>query len=677
MKDNLKRSASVRDHLAENTSRGKLLTFPRNYSGMANPLENTGTHGTGAPSSDDLRIYLQRLLASPAFSISSRRGQLLKYLVEHTLAGDGDKVSEYAIGLDVFQKPASFDPRIESVVRTEVSRLRQRLKDYYADEGRKDPIVIDFPQRSYAATFDFPKQVDLQNAAAPSVAAQRPSLIAASSSAERVRNSRLAILAVVLFAALAIAGYAYWKSRATPAGGKLPLNSIVVLPFENYSVNGADQYLADGMTEELTNDLAEWRDLRVVARTSAYAFKGKGEDVRKIGTDLNVDAVLEGSFTKQGERIRITAQLNRTSDGYHLWSHSYESQSSDLMAVQDQVASAIAATIRQVRGGNPPVVRASTNNPEAHDLYLQGEFQLNVRTADSLKKAVDLFNAAIAKDPSFAAAYIGIARAEIGAVSLQSVAPEQGIAAAKQAAQKAIDLDANLGEAHGLLATIAYTWDWDWPRSESEFRRAIDLGAGAETRARYGWSLATRGRFAEAHEQLRSAQDLDPLATVPYFDEVFVFLFERNFSAEHHLTDRMLQLNPDYVGTRIMIVDMKVVQHQCPDALTEAKLAVQKYPAPVTNMAMAMAYACGGDKQQALSLIHEVTSTAAAGFTSPYVLALTYATLGDRNNTIAQLQKSADHHEGQILYIKYDPSFDNVRADARFVALEKRVGLVP
>ena len=139
MKDNLKRSVSFGAHLAEQRLVVNFATFPRNYSGMADPLEKTGSSGSGAPSGDDVRAYLQRLLASSAFSISSRRGQLLKYLVEHTLAGDGDKVSEYAIGLDVFQKPASFDPRIESVVRTEVSRLRQRLKDYYADEGRKGP----------------------------------------------------------------------------------------------------------------------------------------------------------------------------------------------------------------------------------------------------------------------------------------------------------------------------------------------------------------------------------------------------------------------------------------------------------------------------------------------------------------------------------------------------------
>jgi Tfp pilus assembly protein PilF len=251
-----------------------------------------------------------------------------------------------------------------------------------------------------------------------------------------------------------------------------------------------------------------------------------------------------------------------------------------------------------------------------------------------------------------------------------------GIALSKQAAQKAIDLDSNLGEAHGLLASIAYTWDWDWPRSESEFRRAIDLGAGAETRARYGWSLATRGRFTEAHEQLRLAQDLDPLNNVAYFDEVFAYMFERNYSAEQHLLERMLQLSPDYVGSRIMQTDLDVVQHHCAEAISDAQVAAQRYPAPVTKITMAMAQACGGNRKEALRLISEPEVSTPAGFTSPYVLALVYATLDDRDSVIAQLQKSAEHHEGQILYIKYDPSFDNARTDPRFVALEKRVGLI-
>jgi TolB-like protein len=154
-----------------------------------------------------------------------------------------------------------------------------------------------------------------------------------------------------------------WRQHTSHLLPKQAISAIVVLPFQNYSPDHQDDYIADGMTEELTNDLAQWHDLRVVARTSAFAFKGKGEDVRQIGQQLSVDTVLEGSFTRQGDHVRITAQLNRTADGYHLWSKSYESQDKDLLAVQEEVATSITDAIRQLRGGTPPVIHAETKQP--------------------------------------------------------------------------------------------------------------------------------------------------------------------------------------------------------------------------------------------------------------------------------------------------------------------------
>lgn len=294
----------------------------------------------------EIRDYLAQLLASPQFAASGRRGQLLQYLVQHTLAGDADKVTEYAIGLDVFHKPTSFNPQIESVVRTEFSRLRQRLKDYYAADGHHDPIVIDFPPRSYAASFAFRNAVEIPRTAS------RPEPALPGPAARRPLTLRITALTLAFLAPVAVAAFAIWREHARLGAWKQPIHAIVVLPFENYSPDHQDEYIADGMTDELTNDLAQLRDLRVVARTSAFAFKGKGEDVRRIGQQLNVDAVLEGSFTREGNRIRITAQLNRTGDGYHLWSRSYEMQSNNLLVAQQQVARSIVAAIRQVRGGS-------------------------------------------------------------------------------------------------------------------------------------------------------------------------------------------------------------------------------------------------------------------------------------------------------------------------------------
>ncbi len=219
--------------------------------------------------------------------------------MEHTLKGDADKINEYAIGLDVFQRPTSFDPRIESVVRTEFSRLRQRLKDYYAEDGRRDTVVIYFPPRSYVASFTFRDAAKPgETTAFPEPARAAPQLVPTIE--RQVRRTWITgAIVVTCVAAFVVAGIMLWNQHVSTAATKQamqePIHAIVVLPFENYSPDHQDDYVADGITEELTNDLAQWRDLRVVARTSAFAFKGKSEDVRQIGQQLNVDTVLEGA----------------------------------------------------------------------------------------------------------------------------------------------------------------------------------------------------------------------------------------------------------------------------------------------------------------------------------------------------------------------------------------------
>jgi len=654
-------------HIRRGRARGKIGQFPRKRPFMPGTIESHVSFQAPDSRSREIRSYMAELLAKPQFATSGRRGQLLQYLVEHTLAGDADKVNEYGIGLDVFQKPTSFDPRIESVVRTEFSRLRQRLKEYYAEEGRRDRVVIDFPPRSYAATFTFPRETAVEepvDAVQRMPAKTRPAL----SMVRRVTALVLAGLAPVL-----VAVFALWREHARPALSKQPIHAIVVLPFENYSPDHQDEYIADGITEELTNDLAQWRDLRVVARTSAFAFKGKGEDVRQIGHQLKVDAVLEGSFAREGDRVRITAQLNRAADGYHLWSHSYETETKDLLGVQEQVANSIAAAIHEVQGGSPPAIHADTTNPEAHDLYLQGEYQSYLDTPESTKKAVALFQAALAKDPSFARAYLAMGDAELNQVALTTVSAEEGIPRVRQAIQKAIDLDPNSGGAWGEMAVISYSWDWNWDRAEEEFRRALDLGAGAGTRESYGWSLTTRGRFAQAHEQLHLAADQDPLAIAAPYDEFFTYNFERDGPGEKRVLDEMNRLQPNFVGEHALTVVMAVQEHDCSTAQTEADWMARSYATlPATQSVLAYAAACAGNHTEALRRVKQMIALQAPA----YQIAIAYALLHDKDSAIAALTKAADAHEGQILYLKYDPFFDEIRGDPRYVALEKRVGLI-
>jgi TolB-like protein len=642
---------------------------------MPGIIESHASPRTPDSRSQAIRSTLERLLGTQHFSASSRRGQLLRYLVEHTLKGDADKINEYAIGLEVFQRPTSFDPRIESLVRTEFSRLRQRLKDYYAEDGRRDTIVIDFPPRSYVASFTFRDASKLRETTAfPDPA---PALELAPPSARRARRIWL-IGAIAVTCVAAVAAIMLWNHHASLAAAKQPIKepiqAIVVLPFENYSPDHQDDYIADGITEELTNDLAQWRELRVVARTSAFAFKGKGEDIRTIGQQLNADTVLEGSFTRDGNRVRITAQLNRATDGYHLWSHSYETQSNDMLAMQDEVATSITDAIRLIRGGSAPAIHEPTTNPEAHDLYLQGEYQYYLHTQESLAKAIELFQAAIARDPNFARAYLGVGLAELAESSMTTVTQEETLPRVRAAAEKAIEIDPNLGDAHGLLADVIYTWELKWNDAETEYRRAIDLGAGAEVRARYGWSLATRGRFADAHEQLRLAAEQDPLSILPPFDEFLASYLERDVAGQQRALDRLHQINPQFFGGPAWTLVGAMARHDCAAVLGNATQFAKTYPKlPVTETMLAFDAVCRNDKTAALQRTRQMEAEQAPH----YQRAIVYALLHDKDEALAELNRAADAHEGQILYIKYEPFFDEIRNDPRYVALEKRVGLIP
>jgi hypothetical protein len=304
---------------------------------------------------------------------------------------------------------------------------------------------------------------------------------------------------------------------------------------------------------------------------------------------------------------------------------------------------------------------------------MQGEFQFNLRTPEGMKKSEELFEAAVAKDPGFASAYLGIARAEISEISMTTTTNEQSVPRVRQAAQKAIELDPNLGEAYALLAYIDYVWDWNWNGAEAEFRRALQLGANPETSAQYGWSLTTRGRFTEAHEQLLLAAEQDPLSILSPFDEFFTYNFERDLVGQKKNIQQMLKIRPNFLGAHALNVVTDVQQHDCHGARSEADWIEKNFPTvPLTQSTLAFAAACEGNKAEALSQIKKMSAANAPA----YQLAIAYALLHDSDNTIAQLTRSADAHEGQILYLKYDPFFDEIRNDPRFVALEKRVGLI-
>lgn len=644
----------------------------------------------GPSESAAARAALDRILASPGFGSGTRRSQLLKYLVEQWLNGESDHITEYGLGLDVFGRPASFDPRIDSIVRTEVSRLRVKLREYYQDAGRGDPVVIEIPQRSYAPAMSIRREERVGETSAPAgilaadpnggykgYAADAPAPAASVPvmfEAERGRKGpvRSVWRAAALWTVAGIASVGAIVLAISARGhSSPPVTSVVVLPFQDYSPGRDAEYLADGVTEELTNQLAQDRDLRVVARTSASVFKNKGVDVREIGKRLNVGAALEGSLAKDGDSLRVTAQLNRTSDGYHLWSRSYVAEFSDLGKVQAEIGSAVESA---VTGRGAPKEEAAPD-PEAHDYFLQGSFQLARQTPESLDRSLELFQKAADKDPGYVDAWRGIARAEISRIHYTVEAPRPAFERARRALERALDIRPGDPETLGQLADIDYVYYWDWPRAEKEFQQAVQGGARAPTYSYYGWALATRGRFDEARKQFELAQDLDPLGAGPRFNRALALLLERRFGEARRIFQESIEAGISPLDAHLMLGVTAVYEHNCAEAGTQFDWFAKHLQAPVADFGLALGAACAGNRTQAADYIARAESGGGKGFVSPYQLAMAQASVGNADAAFGDLEKSADAREGQIFYIKYDPIFDGIRKDPRMDALCKRIGL--
>jgi len=609
----------------------------------------------------EVRAYLEKLLRGPVFIGAPRRIRLMRYLVERTLSGEGDRVNEYAIGIDVFDKLPSFDPRSDSIVRTDIARLRQRLRAYYEGEGCSDPVSLDLPPKSYRVAIRFLDPVAAEPSAIEPVAATAPEV----RSRRRLLPKILAVAALMVMAAGAI----FWWKQPRREGG---IQSIVVLPFLDLSSGHPDGYLADGITDEITNDLANLADLRVIARTTAFVFKGRSVDVRDLGRQLHVDAVLEGSLEREGDRMRIRAQLNRASDGYHLWSHAYDIESGDLIQVQEEIARSISDDLQLNRTRSASLSHEGTSDAVAHDLYLRGQEEWSTASLEAFRRAAELFHAAIARDPKFTRAWLGLAKAHWN-IGLWTGFSEVSAQQVESEARKALEIAPGLNEAHAILAHIAWNYDYDWPRAEREFRLALAGGGQANAHNLYGVCLAQRRRFAESHQQFHIAEELSPLDPVAFFNEGEALEWEgRTAEAERAYAD-LLRTHPSFEPPLARLAYMKAGEGDCREAARYAGRLAQLSPGSYRSQAVLWTVGvCRGDRGGARRALQ-----AAARSSPPVEMGSAYGLLRDNNEAIAYLEKAIDQHEVGVTGIGVEPFLATVRSDPRFVALERRVGLAP
>ena len=462
-----------------------------------------------------------------------------------------------------------------------------------------------------------------------------------------------------------------------------PDKSIAVLPFVNMSPNPENEYFSDGLTEELIDALSNVEGLSVVSRTSAFRFKGQREDIRKIGQELNVATLLEGTVRHAGNRLRATAQLVSVSDGYQLWSEKYDRSLEDVFAVQEEIAQAIVQKlkIKLVGEEETRLVKQHTEVLQAYDLYLKGRFFWYKRSDQGFMRATDHFEGAVAQDPKYALAYAGLADAYalVGIAEYGIRPPAEVMPKAKEAARRAIELDPSLAEAHTTLAHMAAFYDWDWDAADEAFRHAVELNK--DYPMSHHWNalyLAAMGRHEEALAAENRALALDPLSLIINKNVGTILYYARRYDDAVSQYLRTLELDPAFVRTHYYLGLAYEQLGLAERAVAEFQKATELSGGnTVCSALLAHAYAAAGDEDRAREVRDDLIAARQGGgrHVPAFNIALAYLGLGDIDEAFNWLNSALDERSSWLVSLNVEPLFDTIRADPRFAQLIEGVGL--
>jgi adenylate cyclase len=475
-------------------------------------------------------------------------------------------------------------------------------------------------------------------------------------------------------------------SVRTPADARMP-SSIVVLPFLDMSAEKDQEYFCHGVTEEIINTLARVPGLRVISRTSAFAFQGKDLDVTEIGRRLRVGTALEGSVRKAGDRVRVTAQLVNTGDGYQLWSRRFDRELSDVFAIQDEIAATIvdelsasaeAAAARTASAKSMARNRGSSD-PEAHDAYLRGMYALNKWTEPSMRAAIEDFREAIAHDPGFAPAYVALAEGHIWLYSGLGIRPAaEMVPPARQAVDKALELDPTLADAHRVRALVAMNHDWDRRGAEDGLARALTLGPGSASAHLWNaWRLALLERqHDQALEQLEEAERLDPLDLQLKTQIGYVHYFNHALDRAIDQFQKVLALDASFAFAHYALGDAFKQQGHYDRAFIEFEKSIELGGRSVNHMGvLGYTYGRSGNSDKARALLQELTGRVSEGYVSAMFIALVHLGLGDLDSVFQWLDRAFEERDGSLILITAAVEFDAVRQEPRFKSLLGRMGL--
>ncbi|HEX6576048.1 MAG TPA: protein kinase [Gemmatimonadaceae bacterium] len=461
--------------------------------------------------------------------------------------------------------------------------------------------------------------------------------------------------------------------------GAAAMRSIAVLPFVNASPDRDNEYLSDGITDELIDALAKVEGLRVASRTSVFALKGKPQDVRAIGALLDVSEVLEGTVRRSGQDLRITVQLTSTANGALVWSHRYDRRLDDVFAIQDEIARTIVDTLRATSFGDGAdlSMNRGTSSVQAYGLYLRGRYAWNKRTQEGVAEGIRFFEQAIEIDPKYALAYTGIADSYALALDYRSVPVDEGFAKAKLYARKALELDEKLAEAHASLAWSLFIYDWDWQAAAAEFRRALELDPRYPTAHQwYAFLLASQRRFEEALIEAHTAQELDTGSVSIRRTLGYIYFYARRFEQARYHLQRAIEMNPVAEESYRILGLILTYANEFDEADRVLREALElENPATYTRVTLAFSRARGGDRSYAEETLADLLKRAESDYVSPVEFTTLYIALGDNDRALDWADKAYAGRRGWLAYLNVHPVVDSLRDEPRFKALVRKMKL--
>jgi TolB-like protein len=583
------------------------------------------------------RGKLERVLSSACFARSEGLSRLLRFLVERLLEGREGELKESVIGVEVYGRRSDYDPKLDSTVRSEMARLRARLSKYYSTEGSQDLLVIDLPKGSYVPSF---RQLE------------------SSPGAPGTHHKRLQLAACLAGLVVAATALGAWTVMHRGAAVQ-----IAVLPLVNLSPDPANGYLADGLTSEIISELSIIEGLSVRSQTSSFALKGKSLNVQEAGRQLAADYILEGSVVRSGQELRIDTRLVRTRDDVPIWSGKFERDWTEVLAIQDEISRGIVNSLRLTLGRGR---RRYETSAEAYNLYLGARASVANRFPGDAD-VTGLFEKAIAKDPSLAPAWAGLA----GAYAFQSFVNPNGrdhadkLARMRAAAEKAIQLDPLLAEAHSALG-VAYARNGQWDLAELSLRRAVQIDPNlAAAHDNLNWFfLFPLGRIEEAIREARTEVTLDPLSPMAHYLLAATLISAGRYD---QAASQCEKLPGDFVFTSECLGRARLGQGRTDEAIRVLGAA---------NSWGYLAYAYGkAGRRDEVERLSAAAPLAHPNTHGHFQYALAYAGLTDKDRTIDELENWAGVGPVRIGFTLTAPEFAFVRADARVKALRRKVGL--